>query len=57
MAGRIKHNTYIAKPRDIFAREKLRARSPSAADTADTLQPSEIIKRVPTSVWDLGGKK
>lgn len=57
MAGRIKHNNYVHKPKDVFAQRSLGGRSPAEHDTATTLEPSEVIKRVPASVWDLGKKK
>jgi hypothetical protein len=56
MAARIKHNNYVAKPKDIFARERLGARSPRAGDTSPTLDPKDVLKRTPASVWDLGKK-
>lgn len=56
MAGRKKHNNYVHRPKDAFARGRLGARSPTADDTPVTLEPSNITKRVPTSVWDLGKK-
>jgi hypothetical protein len=53
---RIKSNNYVHRPRDVFAKPNS-ARSPRADDTPEVLQPREVLKRTPASVWDLGKTK
>jgi hypothetical protein len=53
---RIKSNNYVHRPRDVFAKPSS-ARSPRADDTPEVLQPREVLKRTPASVWDLGKTK